>query len=46
MRAFEETALDCLSSFRSRNETLDWTDYLSADKEKQVLEAWAAYHAS
>ena len=42
-RAFEETALDCLSSFRSRNETLDWTDYLSAEKEKQVLEAWARH---
>lgn len=40
-RAFEETALDCLISFRSLNETLGWTDYLSADKEKQVLEAWA-----
>jgi len=39
-RAFQETALDCLSSFRSRDETLDWNDYLSADKEKQVLDAW------
>ena len=44
-RAFEETALDCLISFRSRSETLDWTDYLSADKEKQVLDAWA-HHSS
>jgi len=44
-RAFEETALDCLSSFRSRSETLDWTDYLSADKEQQVLDAWA-HHSS
>lgn len=42
-RAFEETAFDCLSSFRARNETLDWTDYLSADKEKQVLDAWASH---
>lgn len=39
-RAFEETALDCLISFRSRSETLDWSDYLSPDKEKQVLDAW------
>ena len=40
-RAFQETALDCLASFRLRNETLDWNDYLSASKEKQVLDAWA-----
>jgi len=40
-RAFHETALDCLTYFRSLGETLDWDDYLSADKEKQVLEAWA-----
>jgi 2'-hydroxyisoflavone reductase len=44
-RAFEETAWDCLLSFRSRSEALDWTDYLSADKEKQVLDAWA-HHSS
>jgi len=40
-RAFQETALDCLAYFRSLDETLDWSDYLSPDKEKQVLEAWA-----
>jgi hypothetical protein len=40
-RSFEETALDCLTSYRSRGETLDWSDYLSPDKEKQVLNAWA-----
>jgi 2'-hydroxyisoflavone reductase len=40
-RAFHETAVDCLTYFRSLGETLDWDDYLSADKEKQVLEAWA-----
>jgi 2'-hydroxyisoflavone reductase len=40
-RAFGETALDCLTSFSSRGETLDWNDYLCGDKEKQVLEAWA-----
>ena len=40
-RAFEETALDCLTYFRSQSDTLDWTDYLSAEKEKQVLDAWA-----
>jgi 2'-hydroxyisoflavone reductase len=39
-RAFEETAFDCLSYFRSRRETLDWDDFLSPDKEKQVLDAW------
>jgi 2'-hydroxyisoflavone reductase len=40
-RAFEETALDCLAFFRSEHEHLDWTDYLSPEKEKHVLEAWA-----
>jgi len=44
-RSFEETALDCLTYFRSQGDTLDWTDYLSADKEKQVLDAWA-HHSS
>jgi 2'-hydroxyisoflavone reductase len=39
-RAFDETALDCLTNFRSRSETLDWTDYLSPFKEKEVLDAW------
>lgn len=40
-RAFEETALDCLDTFRSQGEALDWSDYLPAEKEKQVLAAWA-----
>jgi len=40
-RPFQETALDCLTYFRSLHETLHWDDYLSADKEKQVLDAWA-----
>jgi len=40
-RTFQETALDCLETFRSQGETLDWSDYLSAEKEKQVLSAWA-----
>jgi 2'-hydroxyisoflavone reductase len=39
-RPFEETAWDCLSSFGLRNEHLDWEDYLSERKEKQVLAAW------
>lgn len=39
-RPFQETALDCLQYFRSQDETLDWTDYLSAAKEKAVLDAW------
>ncbi|HKE06971.1 MAG TPA: NAD-dependent epimerase/dehydratase family protein [Candidatus Acidoferrum sp.] len=40
-RAFEETALDCLETFRSQGEALDWSDYLPAEKEKAVLNAWA-----
>ena len=40
-RALQETALDCLTYFRSQGDTLDWTDYLSPNKEKQVLDAWA-----
>ncbi len=39
-RVLQETALDCLAYFRSLAETLDWNDYLSVDKEKQVLDAW------
>ena len=39
-RAFQETALDCLTYFRSLGEVLDWSDYLSSEKEKQVLDAW------
>ena len=39
-RAFEETALDCVSTFRWRNDGPEWTDYLTAEKEKEVLEAW------
>jgi 2'-hydroxyisoflavone reductase len=41
-RGFEETALDTLSFFRSQQETLDWEDYLSPEKEQEVLKAWAA----
>lgn len=40
IRAFEETALDTLSFFRSQRETLEWEDFLSADKEREVLKAW------
>jgi 2'-hydroxyisoflavone reductase len=39
-RSFEETAWDCLTSFRSQGATLAWSDYLPAEKEKQVLDAW------
>jgi 2'-hydroxyisoflavone reductase len=39
-RAFQETALDCLADFRSLDVTFMWADYLSANKEKQVLDAW------
>ena len=40
-RAFQETALDCLTYFRSLSDTLDWSDYLPPDKETQVLDGWA-----
>jgi len=40
-RDFQETALDCLSYFRSLRENLAWDDYLSDDKERKVLDAWA-----
>lgn len=39
-RGFRETALDCLLYFRSLQERLDWNDYLDANKEQQVLNAW------
>lgn len=39
-RAFEETALDCLGYCRPLVETMDWRDYLSASREKAVLDAW------
>jgi 2'-hydroxyisoflavone reductase len=41
-RAFEETVLDTLSFFLSQQETLEWEDYLSPEKEQEVLEAWRA----
>ena len=41
IRAFQETALDCLSYFRSVRENLAWDDYLSEDRERQILDAWA-----
>ena len=37
-REFEETALDCLLSFRVQGESLDWSDYLTPAKEKKVLD--------
>jgi hypothetical protein len=40
-RAFQETALDCLSYFRSLSENLEWDDYLPYEKERQILDAWA-----
>ena len=40
-RSFEETALDCLGYYRSSGAIEDWTDYLSPDKERAVLDAWA-----
>jgi 2'-hydroxyisoflavone reductase len=39
-RPFEETAYDCLGYYRSLEVTLDWSDYLSPEREKQVLDAW------
>jgi 2'-hydroxyisoflavone reductase len=41
LRSFDETALDCLAYYRSTGAIRDWTDYLSADKEQAVLDAWA-----
>ena len=40
-RPFEETALDCLTDYGSVSQTLDWNDYLPANREKAVLDAWA-----
>jgi 2'-hydroxyisoflavone reductase len=40
IRPFEETALDCLIYYRSNQATLDWSDYLSPEKEKHVLDTW------
>jgi 2'-hydroxyisoflavone reductase len=42
VRQFEETAMDCLASYRSGyGDFSAWHDYLSPEKEKQVLDAWA-----
>ena len=38
-RPFRETALDCLAYCRTPG-NLDWSDLLSAEKERSVLEAW------
>jgi 2'-hydroxyisoflavone reductase len=41
-RLFEETARDCLFTYRSGYPDMSgWRDYLSREKEMQVLEAWA-----
>jgi 2'-hydroxyisoflavone reductase len=40
-RPFEETAWDCLATFRSGREQIEWEDPLSAEREQQVLAAWA-----
>lgn len=39
-RPFEETAWDCLSTFRSLGETGTWSDVLPPAKEREVLDAW------
>lgn len=40
-RPFEETAADCLATYRSDFPTLsNWQDYLSPTKENEVLDAW------
>lgn len=40
-RAFEETASDCLATYRSGyGELFGWHDYLSPAKEREVLDAW------
>ncbi len=41
-RAFEETARDCLASYRFEYPDMSgWHDFLSREKEMQVLEGWA-----
>jgi 2'-hydroxyisoflavone reductase len=41
-RPFEETAMDCLASYRFEYPDLTgWHDYLSGEKELHVLDAWA-----
>jgi 2'-hydroxyisoflavone reductase len=40
-RFFEETAMDCLIDYGSVVQTVDWSDYLSPNREKSVLDAWA-----
>ncbi|MGO8818937.1 MAG: hypothetical protein ACLQVG_30225 [Terriglobia bacterium] len=40
-RPFEETALDCLIDYATVTQTVDWSDYLSTNSEKMVLDAWA-----
>jgi 2'-hydroxyisoflavone reductase len=40
-RSFEETALDCLIDYGSVGQSMDWSDYLPANREKLVLDAWA-----
>ena len=43
-RPFDETALDCLEDFYSLH-LMDRSKFLSPEKEKQVLEAWARHAA-
>jgi 2'-hydroxyisoflavone reductase len=41
-RPFQETAVDCLESYRAEYPDMSWwRDRLSPEKEAQVLEAWA-----
>ena len=40
-RPFEETAQDCLIDYATVTQFVDWSDYLSASREKMVLDAWA-----
>jgi 2'-hydroxyisoflavone reductase len=40
-RPFEETATDCLIDYATTVQTVDWSDYLPPNREKQVLDAWA-----
>ena len=40
-RPFGETAMDCLTDYGLEVQTVDWSDYLSANREKLVLDAWA-----
>lgn len=51
-RSFDETAFDCLADFRSHQPPVStttalipWSDRLSPEKEREVIDAWHSSHA-